>query len=68
MKTLGEIATYVGGQLFGDASLPIKRIVHPALVEDESDLALVFSSARRLDPRLRQDFECCAPGGGGAFV
>ena len=45
MKTLGEIATYVGGQLFGDASLPIKRIVHPALVEDETDLALVFSSA-----------------------
>src|SRR3974377_1025613 len=43
MKTLGEIASYVGGQLQGDASIPIKRVVHPALVRDVSDLALVLS-------------------------
>ena len=43
MKTLGEIANYVGGQLLGDASVPIERIVHPALVENDSDLALVLS-------------------------
>jgi UDP-3-O-[3-hydroxymyristoyl] glucosamine N-acyltransferase len=43
MRTLGEIASYVGGQLCGDPSVSIKRVIHPALVEDDSDLALVFS-------------------------
>src|ERR1700735_5209514 len=43
MKTLGEIASYVGGQLIGDASVPIKRLVHPAMVEEDTDLALVLS-------------------------
>ena len=43
MKSLGEIAAYVGGQLLGDASIQIERVVHPALVRDDSDLALVFS-------------------------
>lgn len=43
MKTLGEIAAYVDGQLIGDASLPIRRVVHPSLVRDDSDLALAFS-------------------------
>jgi len=43
MKTLGEIASYVGGQLIGDASVPIERLVHPALVQGDSDLALVLS-------------------------
>jgi UDP-3-O-[3-hydroxymyristoyl] glucosamine N-acyltransferase len=43
MKTLGEIARYVGGQLFGDASVPITRVVHPALVQENTDLALVLS-------------------------
>jgi UDP-3-O-[3-hydroxymyristoyl] glucosamine N-acyltransferase len=43
MKTLGEIATYVGGQLRGDASIPIKRLIHPALAQDDFDLALVLS-------------------------
>jgi hypothetical protein len=42
MKTLDEIARYVGGQLFGDASVPIKRVVHPALVPENTDLALVL--------------------------
>ena len=44
MKTLGEIAHYVGGELRGDAAAPIKRVVHPALVEDDSDLALILSA------------------------
>ena len=43
MKTLGEIATYVGGEMRGDASIPIERVVHPALARDDSDLALVLS-------------------------
>lgn len=43
MKTLGEIASYVGGELCGDASVPIERIVHPAMVQSNSDLALVLS-------------------------
>jgi UDP-3-O-[3-hydroxymyristoyl] glucosamine N-acyltransferase len=43
MKTLGEIASYVGGQLRGDASIEIKRVVHPALVRDNADLALILS-------------------------
>ena len=43
MKTLGEIALYVGGQIYGDASVPIERVVHPALVQGDSDLALILS-------------------------
>jgi UDP-3-O-[3-hydroxymyristoyl] glucosamine N-acyltransferase len=45
MKTLGEIAQYVGGQLRGDASVPIQRVVHPAQVQNERDLALVLSAS-----------------------
>ena len=45
MKTLGEIAQYVGGQLRGDASVPIQRVVHPSQVENEFDLALVLSAS-----------------------
>lgn len=43
MKTLGQIASYVGGQIFGDPSASIERLVHPALVEADSDLALILS-------------------------
>jgi UDP-3-O-[3-hydroxymyristoyl] glucosamine N-acyltransferase len=43
MKTLGEIASYVGGQIFGDPSVPIERVVHPALAQGDSDLALILS-------------------------
>ena len=43
MKTLGEIASYVGGQLRGDPSIKIKRVVHPAMAQEQSDLALVLS-------------------------
>jgi UDP-3-O-[3-hydroxymyristoyl] glucosamine N-acyltransferase len=43
MKTLGEIANHVGGQLCGDPSVLIERVVHPALAQTSSDLALVLS-------------------------
>jgi UDP-3-O-[3-hydroxymyristoyl] glucosamine N-acyltransferase len=43
MKTLGEIADFVGGELRGDASVSITRIVHPAVAEGGSDLAFVLS-------------------------
>jgi UDP-3-O-[3-hydroxymyristoyl] glucosamine N-acyltransferase len=43
MKTLGQIASYVGGQIYGDPSASIERLVHPALVEADSDLALILS-------------------------
>jgi UDP-3-O-[3-hydroxymyristoyl] glucosamine N-acyltransferase len=33
----------VGGELRGDDSVPIKRIVHPAFVEDSTDLAFILS-------------------------
>jgi UDP-3-O-[3-hydroxymyristoyl] glucosamine N-acyltransferase len=45
MKTLGEIASYVGGQLRGDPSVTIERVIHPALAQHTSDLALVLSPA-----------------------
>ncbi len=45
MKTLGEIASYVGGRLRGDPSVTIERVVHPALAQNSSDLALVLSPA-----------------------
>jgi UDP-3-O-[3-hydroxymyristoyl] glucosamine N-acyltransferase len=48
MKTLGEIASYVGGQIHGDASAPIEQVVHPALVQKDSDLALILSGAAAL--------------------
>ena len=45
MKTLGEIASYVGGRLYGDPSVIIDRVIHPALAQRPSDLALVLSPA-----------------------
>jgi len=44
MKTLGEIAGYVGGRLRGDPSVMIERVIHPALAESSSDLALILSA------------------------
>jgi UDP-3-O-[3-hydroxymyristoyl] glucosamine N-acyltransferase len=44
VKTLGEIAEYVGGKLQGDPAVVINRIVHPALVQGPGDLALVLSA------------------------
>jgi UDP-3-O-[3-hydroxymyristoyl] glucosamine N-acyltransferase len=44
MKTLGEIASYVGGELRGDPAVVIARVIHPALVRGPEDLALVLSA------------------------
>jgi UDP-3-O-[3-hydroxymyristoyl] glucosamine N-acyltransferase len=44
MKTLGEIASYVGGRLRGDPSVPIERVIHPALAENSSDLGVILSA------------------------
>jgi UDP-3-O-[3-hydroxymyristoyl] glucosamine N-acyltransferase len=43
VKTLDEIAKYLDGNLQGDPAVVIKRIVHPALVREPGDLALVLS-------------------------
>jgi UDP-3-O-[3-hydroxymyristoyl] glucosamine N-acyltransferase len=43
MKTLGQIAKYLDGELRGNADVAITRVVHPALVRGPEDLALVLS-------------------------
>jgi UDP-3-O-[3-hydroxymyristoyl] glucosamine N-acyltransferase len=45
MKTLGEIAKYLDGELRGDTDVAITRVVHPALVRGPEDLALVLSES-----------------------
>jgi UDP-3-O-[3-hydroxymyristoyl] glucosamine N-acyltransferase len=45
MRTLGEIAKSLEGHLHGDASLPIDRVVHPALASSPRDLALFLSTS-----------------------
>jgi UDP-3-O-[3-hydroxymyristoyl] glucosamine N-acyltransferase len=44
VKTLGEIAKYVDGTLQGDPAIVITRILHPALVREPNELALVLST------------------------
>ena len=43
MKTLGEIADFIGGEVRGDASVSVTRIVQPAIAQGDSDLAFVLS-------------------------
>jgi UDP-3-O-[3-hydroxymyristoyl] glucosamine N-acyltransferase len=45
MKTLGQIAKYLDGELRGDTNVAITRVVHPALVHGPEDLALVLSGS-----------------------
>jgi UDP-3-O-[3-hydroxymyristoyl] glucosamine N-acyltransferase len=45
MRTLGQIAKYLDGELRGDADVAIARVVHPALVRGPEDLALVLSGS-----------------------
>jgi len=45
MKTLGQIAKHLDGELRGDADVVISRVVHPALVRGPEDLALVLSES-----------------------
>lgn len=44
-KTLGWLATKLGGELIGNPEIEIRRVVHPAFAEDEHDLALVYSAS-----------------------
>jgi UDP-3-O-[3-hydroxymyristoyl] glucosamine N-acyltransferase len=43
MRALGEIAEFIGGEMRGDGSVSVARVVHPALAKGASDLALALS-------------------------
>jgi UDP-3-O-[3-hydroxymyristoyl] glucosamine N-acyltransferase len=43
MRPLGEIAKFIGGEMRGDGSVSVTRVVHPAIAEGPSDLAFVLS-------------------------
>jgi UDP-3-O-[3-hydroxymyristoyl] glucosamine N-acyltransferase len=43
MRTLGEIAKFIGGEMYGDGSVSVVRVVHPAIAQNASDLAFVLS-------------------------
>jgi UDP-3-O-[3-hydroxymyristoyl] glucosamine N-acyltransferase len=43
MRALGEIAKFIGGEMRGDGSILIARVVHPAVAQGASDLAFVLS-------------------------
>ena len=45
LKSLGWLASELGGKVQGNADLEIRRVVNPAFAEDEHDLALVYSMA-----------------------
>jgi UDP-3-O-[3-hydroxymyristoyl] glucosamine N-acyltransferase len=44
-KTLGWLASELGGELLGNPEIEIRRVVNPAYAEDEHDLALVYSAS-----------------------
>jgi UDP-3-O-[3-hydroxymyristoyl] glucosamine N-acyltransferase len=43
MRALGEIAKFIGGEMRGDESVSVARVVHPAIAQGASDLAFVLS-------------------------
>ena len=43
MRALGEIAKFIGGEMRGDGSVSVVRVVHPAIAQGASDLAFVLS-------------------------
>jgi UDP-3-O-[3-hydroxymyristoyl] glucosamine N-acyltransferase len=43
MRALGEIARFIGGEMRGDGSISVARVVHPAVAQGASDLAFVLS-------------------------
>ncbi|HEV3410044.1 MAG TPA: UDP-3-O-(3-hydroxymyristoyl)glucosamine N-acyltransferase [Chthoniobacterales bacterium] len=53
-KTLGWLASELGGEMIGDPNLEIRRVVHPAYAEDKHDLALVYSASVAPIVRERQ--------------
>lgn len=44
-KTLGWLASELGGELLGNPEIEIRRVVNPEYAEDEHDLALVYSAS-----------------------
>ena len=44
-RTLGWLATELGGEIKGNPEIEIRRVVHPSQAEDEHDLALVYSAS-----------------------
>jgi UDP-3-O-[3-hydroxymyristoyl] glucosamine N-acyltransferase len=44
-KTLGWLASELGGEILGNPEIEIRRVVHPSYAEDEHDLALVYSAS-----------------------
>lgn len=44
-RTIGWLASELGGELIGNPEIEIRRVVHPAYAEDEHDLALVYSAS-----------------------
>jgi UDP-3-O-[3-hydroxymyristoyl] glucosamine N-acyltransferase len=43
MRALGEIANYIGGEMRGDGSISVARVVHPAVAQGAADLAFVLA-------------------------
>jgi UDP-3-O-[3-hydroxymyristoyl] glucosamine N-acyltransferase len=43
MRELREIARFIGGEMRGDGSVSVGRVVHPAVAQGASDLAFVLS-------------------------
>src|SRR6476661_4651160 len=43
MRELGEIAKFIGGEIRGDSSACVARVVHPSMAKGPSDLALALS-------------------------
>ena len=43
MRALGEIASFIGGEMRGDGSICVARVVHPAVAQGAADLAFVLS-------------------------
>ncbi|HEV7866531.1 MAG TPA: UDP-3-O-(3-hydroxymyristoyl)glucosamine N-acyltransferase [Chthoniobacteraceae bacterium] len=44
-RTLGWLASELGGELLGNPEIEIRRVVHPSYAENEHDLALVYSAS-----------------------
>jgi UDP-3-O-[3-hydroxymyristoyl] glucosamine N-acyltransferase len=53
-KTLGWLASELGGEMIGDPDLEIRRVVHPSHAQDKHDLALVYSASVAPIVRERQ--------------
>jgi UDP-3-O-[3-hydroxymyristoyl] glucosamine N-acyltransferase len=44
-KSLGWLASELGGELLGNPDIEVRRVVNPSYAQDEHDLALVYSAS-----------------------